>query len=158
MKVEAAGSIPPEHPFVISRFEDFRFFICPDGAADSTGPSEGSDPGSSPGRDTVFMVSHPPAGVPSEDFTTGSCPASVRDARRSTEPQDGVRLPGGVLAEMPVDSATVFGVCRIARDFAMVEDQVRFLTKTFVSGRCSVDYGGVQHGQTSRRRTVFSKP
>ncbi len=50
------------------------------------------------------------------------CLASVMDARWSSEPQDGVRFPGGVLRKnMSLECAG------FAREPAKLEDQVRFL-------------------------------
>ena len=52
------------------------------------------------------------------------CLASVMDARRSSEPSDGVRL---------LDELLEFSECGgFARDPAKVEDQVRFLARTLV--------------------------
>lgn len=55
------------------------------------------------------------------------CLASVMDARWSSEPQDGVRLPGEVLTENMSWECAGF-----ARDPAKVEDQVRFLAGTLL--------------------------
>ncbi|MAR12616.1 MAG: hypothetical protein CL681_21945 [Blastopirellula sp.] len=54
--------------------------------------------------------------------------ASVREARWSSKPQDGVRLPGEVLETKDKGNSQrhVPGVCRIAHKLAKLEDQVQF--------------------------------
>ena len=79
-----------------------------------------------------------------------TCLASVMDARRSSEPLDGVRLPGEVLTNnMSLECAGY------ARDSAKVEDQVRFLARTLLAFFRSASRMEVSHVRTQLRRTAI---
>ena len=102
--------------------------ICPDGVTDRIRPSEGRGPGSSPGRDILARRCRLSLRERA-CFRSGEsrqCPASVMEARQSSELQDEVRLLGGVLVQNNLSSECA----GLARELAKLVDQVRFLART----------------------------
>ena len=80
-------------------------------------------------------------------------PAGVADARRSSKPQVRVRFPGGGLGSGPVYRSSS-GCDGRAHDFAKVEDQVRFLARTWPPGEWErIDVRG-RRSLTAGRRSA----